>query len=86
MTGPSAEILAIKALGYLADSEGALTRFLAESGTDSLNLRERAGDPEFLAAVVDFLLADDELLTGFCDRESLEPKTMHLVRHALPGG
>ena len=86
MTGPSAEILAIKALAYLADSEGALGRFLSESGSDVVNLREAAGDPQFLAAVVDFLLSDDALLTGFCDAESLEPRIMHLVRHALPGG
>jgi len=85
MTAESAEILALKALGFLADSPAVLDRFLAETGADILILRDRAGDPEFLAAVMDFLLADDGLLQAFCDAETLEPKTLHLLRRALPG-
>ncbi len=82
----AAETLAIKALGYLVDSGPALDRFMAESGADAPYLRERAADPEFLAAVLDFLLTDDSLLGGFCEAEQITPKTLHLVRHALPGG
>ena len=86
MTTASAETLALKALGYLADLPQALERFLGESGAEVPILRERASDPVFLAAVVDFLLADDGLAAGFCDAESLEPRSLHLARHLLPGG
>jgi len=78
--------VALKGLGYLAESPEALGRFLVQSGMTPDSLRLRAGEPEFLAAVVDFLLADDDLLTGFCAAESLEPRTVHLLRRALPGG
>ena len=86
MTPASAEILALKALGFLANSGDAADRFLAASGADPIILQELAGDPEFLAAVVDFLLSDEALLVQFCEAEMLDPRTMHSVRHALPGG
>ena len=86
MTETSAEIVALKALAFLMNSEPARDRFLAASGLDVVNLRDRADDPQLLAAVMDYLLSDDELLMGFCEQESLEPKTLHLVRHRLPGG
>lgn len=85
MRAESAEIVALKALGFLADSSGALDRFLAETGADILILRDRAAEPDFLAAVMDFLLTDDGLLQAFCESESLEPRTLHLLRRALPG-
>jgi len=83
---PPAEIAALKGLAYLADSPEALGRFLLQSGMAADSLRARAADPDFLAAVMDFLLADDDLLTGFCAAESLDPKTVHLLRRDLPGG
>jgi len=85
MTTASAEIVALKALGFLAESPAALDRFLAETGADILILRDRAAEPEFLAAVMDFLLTDDGLLQGFCESELLEPRTFHMLRRALPG-
>jgi hypothetical protein len=81
----SPETLALKALGFLAESPENLSRFLDLSGTHPATLRRRAEEPEFLAAVLDFLLADEPLLTAFCDQESLDPKTFHLLRRTLPG-
>jgi len=34
---------------------------------------------------MDFLLADDKLLTGFCDTENFDPQDIHRARRALPG-
>lgn len=85
MTAASAETIALKALGFLVESPTALDRFLAETGADFLNLRERAAEPDFLAAVMDFLLADDALLTAFCESEAIDARTVHLMRRALPG-
>jgi predicted pyridoxine 5'-phosphate oxidase superfamily flavin-nucleotide-binding protein len=84
-TQEAAETLALKALAWLAAMQDDIGRFLNISGIEAGELRERAGEPEFLAAVMDFLLADDKLLTGFCDAEGLDPKDIHRARRALPG-
>lgn len=85
ITTAAAETLALKALAFLVESPGAMERFIALSGTDAGAMRERTGDPEFLAAVMDFLFSDDALLTGFCESETLDFRTLHRMRHALPG-
>lgn len=81
----AAEILAIKALTYLAHSPAELDRFVALSGVAPADLKAHAGDPEFLAAVVDFVLADDARVTGFCDDASIAPAQLQAARRALPG-
>jgi hypothetical protein len=81
----AAEILALKGLTYLVNSPDDLDRFLAVSGVDAHTLRRSAGEPELLAAVMDFLLSQEPLLTRFCQDESLDSKTIHLARRALPG-
>ncbi|MGN6514993.1 MAG: DUF3572 domain-containing protein [Rhizomicrobium sp.] len=62
-----------------------MDRFMALSGVGPGDLRARAGEPEFLAAVMDFLLSDEVLLTGFCDDASIDPKALQIARQALPG-
>ena len=79
----AAETLALNALAFLAESPEALARFVAASGLAPESLSERAGEPEFLGAVLDFLLADDELLVAFCERQSLEPRFVHGARRLL---
>jgi len=85
LTPKNAEILALKGLAYLANSDGPLDRFMALSGAGADELRERAGEPEFLAAVMDFLLSDEELLVAFCEDASIDPRDMQMARMALPG-
>ncbi|MDE3114411.1 MAG: DUF3572 domain-containing protein [Pseudomonadota bacterium] len=79
-----AETVAIEALGFLAAAD-ALGRFMNVSGADLDTIRARADDPEFLAAVMDFLLGDDALVTDFCAQENLDPQSLHRLRRALPG-
>jgi len=86
MDRKAAEITALKALAYLAGEAGAMARFLTISGLEPQELRARAGEPEMLAAVVDFLLADEPVLLGFCEAESESPASLHAARRALPGG
>jgi hypothetical protein len=85
VTPQNAEILALKGLVFLANSEGPLDRFMALSGAGADDLRERAGEPEFLAAVMDFLMSDEELLMAFCNETSIDPKDLQIARMALPG-
>jgi hypothetical protein len=86
MNQQSAETLALKGLAFLANDATALERFLALTGTTGPELRERAEDPEFLAALLDFLMSDEPLLTAFCEVEGLDAQTLHSARRALPGG
>jgi hypothetical protein len=81
----SAETIGIKGLAFLAGSEDELSRFLALSGLDIGDIRDRAGDPGFLAAVLDHLLSSDALLTAFCEAEDLTPRQVHLAGHQLGG-
>ncbi len=85
MPSSSAETLALRALTHLAGEPDFLLRFLALSGLEIDDLRERAAEPEVLAAVLDFVLADDGLLRGFAAAEDIDPKLVHAARRALPG-
>jgi len=86
MRRSEAETLGLKVLAFLARDGDVLARFLVLSGIEIEDLRARAGDPELLGAVVDFLLGDDALLTAFAEEEALAPATIHAIRRALPGG
>jgi hypothetical protein len=85
MRPETAETLALKGLAHIAADPDSLGRFMDTAGLDAADLRTRAGDPELLAAVVDFLLADDSRLLAFCDAEGLTPVKVHAIRRALPG-
>lgn len=82
----SAEVLALQALAWLAGSEILLPRFLGATGAGVADLRERASDPAFLAAVLDFLLQDDAWIVAFCDSEGLPYEAPLVARRSLPGG
>jgi hypothetical protein len=77
---------ALKALTFLANSDGALERFLAASGAGWEVVRERADEPEFLASLLDFLLSDEGLLVDFLDESKLDVRAVHMARHVLSGG
>jgi hypothetical protein len=84
-TRENAEILALEGLGWLAGQEEALQGFLDQSGIDAAGLRAAAGRPEMGLAVLDFLLANEDLLLGFCESAEIEPGALHLARHRLDG-
>lgn len=81
-----AETMALQALGWLAGQEGLLDSFLAASGESPAGLRARVGDPVFLGSVLDFLMAEDPWIIGFCDAEGLAYDAPRRARAALPGG
>lgn len=86
MERPEAEILALKALSWAATLEGALLQFAAHTGIETANLRQRAGEPELLAALLDFLLSNDALAMAFCEEAGIESRQLHNARRLLPGG
>lgn len=83
MTSENAEILALEALGWLAGEEDGIQRFLGQSGIEAGDLRDGAGTPEMNAAVLDFLLAHEDLLLRFCEAASVEPRAVHVARRAF---
>ncbi len=86
MAREPAETLALRALGWIAADDELAGRFLASAGAAPGDLRSRAGDPEFLGFVLDFLLADEKSLVAFTASESVSPDAPMRARAALPGG
>jgi hypothetical protein len=85
MTQDTAETIALTALGHLAGAEEDFDRFLTTSGLDAASLKARAGEPEVLAAVLDFLLRNEALLIDFCDSASIAARDVHMAHHLLGG-
>lgn len=80
------ETVALRVLGWLAEDADRFSAFLAATGLDPQELRARATDPEMLASVLDFLLADETAVLAFADRAGLAPDAALRARAALPGG
>lgn len=85
-TQESAETLALQALAWLAGHEDLLPVFLNATGASESDLRRRAAEPDFLGAVLDFLMMDDAWVIGFCDHAALPYERIMEARAALPGG
>jgi len=81
-----AETLGLEALTWIAGQPELAGAFLGASGGTSGDLRDRAGDPEFLGFVLDFLLADETALLAFCADAGMKPDRPMRARAALPGG
>lgn len=82
----AAETLALQALGWIIGQDALVPQFLSATGAAPQDLAAQAGDPVFLAAVLDFLLTEDALVMGFCDAAGLAYDRPLRARHLLPGG
>jgi hypothetical protein len=86
MQSEAAQVLAIQALGWIAADDEIFPQFMAATGASMGELRTRAADAEFLAAVMDFLLMDDRWVIAFCDAGGHPYTAPQAARAALPGG
>lgn len=82
----AAELLALQALGWLAGNDALLAQFLAASGASLADMSGAAGDPAFLASVLDFVLSDDASVIAFCDATGHRYTDPLTARAFLPGG
>ncbi len=82
LTG-EAEQIAISALGYLADDPARLDRFLALSGLNPQSLRAAAGEPGFLAAVLDHVAGDERQMLDFAASLPCDPADIAKARMIL---
>ncbi|NUB46308.1 DUF3572 domain-containing protein [Fertoebacter nigrum] len=81
-----AETVALQALAWLASNDDLLPVFLGASGATAADVAAQAGQPEFLASVLDFLLMEDAWVIGFCDAAGLAYTVPMQARAGLPGG
>ena len=86
MQPDAASVIALQALGWLAQDEDRLAQFIASSGAGPDDLRARAADPDFLAAVLDHLMTEETWVIAFAADQGLPPDSLARARTALPGG
>lgn len=78
-----AEVIALKALAFLANDPARFERFLALSGTSLASIREAAGNPQFLAGLLNHLLEDESLLLTFTAEQDFDPRLPSLAADLL---
>jgi Protein of unknown function (DUF3572) len=81
----AAEMLAIQALTFIAEEPERLGRFLELSGIEAAQMRTAAGEPGFLAGVLEHMLSDENLLLAFADSAEIDPADIAHARAALGG-
>jgi Protein of unknown function (DUF3572) len=81
----AAEMLAIQALSFIAAEPERLNGFLNATGLSLDRLRESATAPDFLAGVLEHMLADESLLLAFADSAAIDPADVTRARTALGG-
>ena len=81
----AAEVIALKALGFLASDHERLQRFMDLSGLTVQAIRAAAADKAFLAGILDHLLGDQTLLLLFAEAEDIPPDRIGKLRRQLPG-
>jgi hypothetical protein len=81
-----AETMALQAFSWLCDDPALRDGFLAETGMSPADMARSLRAPTFLAAVMDFLLADDARVLAFCAAQDLRPEEPMRARALLPGG
>jgi hypothetical protein len=81
----AAAALAIAALGYLAGEPEHLERFLALTGISPGEIRTAAGQPGFLAGVLDYVAGNESLLRAVAGHAGVAPEELDKARQALSG-
>jgi len=79
----AAEVLAIQALGFIAQEPARLARFLDLAGIPAERIRTAAAEPGFLAGVLEHMLGDERLLMAFAKDAGIDPAAVAPAREAL---
>lgn len=72
-------------LAWLAAEPEQMGRFLALSGLRADQLRSAAGDPGFLAGVIDFVMGHEPTLMAFCATTAAKPEAVAAAAYVLSG-
>jgi hypothetical protein len=81
-----AQEFAIAAFGFIAAEPERLGRFLAITGIGPDSIREAAGQPHFLAGVLDHIADDERLLLAFAAEQGVDANEVMRARATLAGG
>jgi hypothetical protein len=85
VTQDAAESLAIQALTYVACEPERLGAFLAVTGIGPDHLRAAAREPEFLAGVLNYVLASEAMVIEFAAYAEIDPGDIARARAILGG-
>jgi Protein of unknown function (DUF3572) len=80
-----AEMLAIKALAFLAEEPQSLSRFLDASGLSADQIRAASRQPGFLAGVLEHMLGNERLLIAFAQSAGIDPAKVAQAAKVLGG-
>jgi Protein of unknown function (DUF3572) len=69
-----AETIGLRALGFMAEDEDRLGRFMGDTGVAPDDLRQHASSPQVLTAVLDYLSRDESLLLMFAANAAIPPE------------
>lgn len=89
--GPAdAESIGVAALGWIAADGELINRFMSLTGIEANAIRSAAGEPGFLAGVLEFLMGHEPTLVRFCEDNALDPAQIakaqaHLSGPPVPG-
>ena len=82
-TTNDAVALALRALAAALGNQRLATRFLSLSGIDPPDLRQRAGDPVLLGALLRFLEAHEPDLIAIARELAVKPEALVAARREL---
>jgi hypothetical protein len=86
MTPDEASAIATDAVIWLASEPEALAGFLVASGLAPGEVARRGADPEFLAAVLDWVLGSDATVLAFVAAAGRRPEDPARARSLIAGG
>ena len=86
MTPDTAQAIALKATAFIFAEEPLRDRFLALTGIDADEIRNRISDRDFLASLLEFLMGHDPDLISFASAADIKPETIKMAWRALGGG
>lgn len=86
MQQENAQIIGVKALGWIAAQDSVFEAFLDTTGATVEDLRQQAAESGFLAQVLDFVMLQDEWVLGFAADSGLGPEQVIAARTVLGGG
>lgn len=78
-----AQIIALKALAFLASDASRISRFMGLTGTAPETIRSHASMPGFLGGVLDYLCGDQTLLLAFAESDGVEPALIEAASRCL---
>ena len=80
-----AHTIGLQALGFLAEDEARIGRFMALTGLSAEDLQARATSSDVLQAVLEHLLENESLLLVFAAQSGIKPDEIQPAWHVLSG-